>query len=79
MAKNPPNERCMYCGQTIEFEAMYCGQTIEFEAMPPWTDSPLVFGPTDWQPLPHTCPPGAVEAWFDRFFPKRERFMEDSG
>jgi hypothetical protein len=42
--------------------------------------SPLVFGPTDWRQKPHTCPPGAVEAWAERLFrPGTMHFLETSG
>jgi hypothetical protein len=59
MATNAPYHRCMICDQPLEYEAVP-------DNLPPGT--PVRFGPTNWQPKPHSCPPGAVEAWTARVF-----------
>lgn len=52
MATNAPIHHCMFCNQRIEYESV----PHYLEA---W--EPIVFGPTDWSPLPHKCPPGSFE------------------
>jgi hypothetical protein len=57
MATNAPVQRCMVCGEYLEWEVAPDNRPA---------GSPLVFGPTDWQQKPHSCPPGATEAWLER-------------
>ena len=57
MATLPPRLRCFICDQPLEYYAV---------PRPRRSWEPLVMGPTDWRQKPHTCPPGAVEAWREK-------------
>jgi hypothetical protein len=59
MATNPPCHPCMICGGKLEWRDA---------TRPRLLGEPVRFGPTDWEPLPHNCPLGAVEKFYAEAF-----------
>lgn len=54
MATNAPTTRCMVCGRRDEYRVV---DTYR----PP--GSPLVFGPTQWERVPHSHTQAEIDAW----------------
>lgn len=67
MATNPPSHSCMICGGKLKWRDV---------TRPRLPGEPIRFGPTDWEPLPHNCPPGAVEKFYAEAF-ERGRAEKD--
>lgn len=59
MATNAPSHPCFVCGGKLEWEVVERHRE-------PW--EPVLYGPTDWRQLPHTCPPGAAEKFYAEAF-----------
>lgn len=66
MATNPPDYPCFVCGGALEW------RMVETRRSP----GGLLFGPTEYEQLPHTCPPETVEKWFAEAL---ERGKKDAG
>lgn len=71
MATNPPCHPCEICGGKLEWEAVPVNMAW------PW-EQPR-FGPTQYRQLPHECPPGAAEEYYERIFDRsaREPFFKE--
>lgn len=59
MATNAPSHPCFICGEKLNWEVVERHRE-------PW--EPVLYGPTDWRQLPHTCPPGAAEKFYKEAF-----------
>lgn len=61
MATNAPNTRCWICGRPDEYRVVPHHRE-------PW--QPVVFGPTDWEQVPHDHTQAEIDAWLAQMFPK---------
>ena len=62
MATNAPSTRCWICGEPDTYRAA-------LRERPP--NAPFVFGPTEWEWVPHEHTEEQVSAWVERMFGNR--------
>ncbi|HEX7881674.1 MAG TPA: hypothetical protein VF499_02930 [Afipia sp.] len=63
MATNPPDDRCFICNGKLDFRVVETRRPT----------GGFWFGPTEYEQLPHDCPPGAAAAWFERIVDRTPR------
>jgi hypothetical protein len=56
MATNAPCTKCWICGRPDQY------RVVESQRLP---GSPLVFGPTDWELVPHDHTQAEIDAWLN--------------